>query len=169
MIVLCCATPRESPHPPSPPAPAPKSPLPSPNLPPPPPPNPLSDGAALPPKAEPLDAPKLNPAPAAGAAVAEPKADDALLAGTAVEFEDEVLVKPNDKAAAPTPGAAAIELAAVPVLLDVALAPPNEKLAPAICVTHRQNTPLRPHLPPGNRQELWGCGCGKESTKTATL
>ena len=57
----------------------------------------------------------------------------------AVELEDAVLVKPNDKAAAPAPGAAALELAAVPVLLDVALAPPNEKLAPAICGTHRQN------------------------------
>ena len=132
-----------------------KPPPPSPNLPSCQPPNPLNDGAALPPKAEPLDAPKVNPAPAAGAAVGEPKADGSLVAVASVEVEDAVLVKPNDKAAAPAPGAAALELAAVPVLLDVALAPPNEKLAPAICATHRQNI-AAPIPTPGQQTSLVG-------------
>ena len=120
--------------------------------------------AALAPKeksfgGETSDAPKVNPAPAAAAAVPEPKTavpePKALLAVAAVELEDAVLVKPNDKAAAPPPGAAALELAAVPVLLDVALAPPNEKFAPAICVKHRQNI-AAPTSTPGQQTRLVG-------------
>ena len=66
-----------------------------------------------------------------------------------------MLVKPNDKVAAPAPGAAALELAAVPVMLDIAHAPPNEKLALAMCVAHRQNI-AEPTPTPGQQTRLAG-------------
>ena len=90
-----------------------------------------------------------------------------LAVSAAVALELAVLVKPNDKGAAPASGATALELAAVPVLLDVALAPLNEKPAPVICMTHRQKN-RGVTLPQGTRQALSGCGCGKESTKIDT-